>query len=403
MRYQSVIVYEAVATCESPFRCGNAENDMERVLQDDLGSFFLPGTSLAGSFREYAEKKGESALFGSTEEESALVFSDGLFQKDSKLVLRPRIAINHSTGTVVKNGKFDMAHLETGSVFHFRLTWLGEEEERVQASDFLKEGLSALHHGEITLGGQKNNGFGRVSLEVKEKHFRLSREKERAEWLGDTWTARPMTLLPSEKKGLSIQIQGKMDNLLIKDKVVDKVMTQMREAGTPIIPSSSLRGVLRHRVQSIADFLEVEENFLALLFGSSDHKGAISFEEITLNQAKSTKIARIHINKFTGGVLPQAIFTEESHASSINWEIKLAEDFPQKKQAISLLLFALRDMAFGLVPLGSGASLGRGVVDISSVMVQEKGKNLGGFTINQNKELEIQGEKDLFQPWEGVS
>jgi hypothetical protein len=87
--------------------------------------------------------------------------------------------------------------------------------------------------------------------------------------------------------------------------------------------------------------------------------------------------ARIHIDKFTGGVMYQGLFSEKPAGGTLEIKVDITdgEDSSVVKKANALVLLALRDIGIGVIPLGSGSSIGRGYVN-GNMLTVEKGKDV---------------------------
>lgn len=81
-------------------------------------------------------------------------------------------------------GKFDVAHIVSGSQLDFELTWLGNgrDDEEIMTVERM---LGAVNSGEIRLGAQKSNGFGRLTLCVRKRSYDLMNKADRAAWIED--------------------------------------------------------------------------------------------------------------------------------------------------------------------------------------------------------------------------
>ena len=88
-------------------------------------------------------------------------------------------------------------------------------------------------------------------------------------------------------------------------------------------------------------------------------------------------IHRIHIDKFTGGVINGALFSEKPVAGKINIEISVSSRKGQRDadRTCGLLLLALRDLAAGRFNLGSGFSVGKGFITVQSLTVTDGNKD----------------------------
>lgn len=376
--------YDVTATCTSPLRTANQNADTETVLRGSDGRYRIQGSSLAGAFREWIKQHADchtdEALFGSQSVRGSLRISDGVFSEDTKLILRPRLRINEKTGSAADGGKFDVAHLESGSEFRFTITWLGFPG-RLKETETVECMLGALHHGKIQLGAQKSNGFGCVSLRVKKQCFDLFDAEDRNAWLTDCFTGADLDLPEASDNDVAFLLTGFADNLLVKASAAEhtargSITPNLTENEMPIIPGSSVKGAIRAQIGRILDCLELPETTSDNLFGreavdgDNGIAGKIRVEEITVPDSKTEKITRIRINRFTGGVIRSGLFTEEPISGPIRLKLTLPSE---EKAGCMLLLYALRDLGLGLYNLGSGGSIGRGTLHVSELRVDAPG------------------------------
>lgn len=403
-KYNYIVNIIVEATCESPLRIGNRDNDTEDVLKDREGVPFIPGTSIAGVLREYVTSAySNESLFGGQNRDGRLVVSDGIFCVYEK-VLRSRIRIDKQTGTVDQGGKFDVAHIEKGGRFAFTLTWLGLKEE-LDEVEMLYDALANLNQGNLTFGSQRTNGFGRVSIEVKECRYDLTKEADRNQWLVGKDTlqvAQKITLdTGTKEKKVIFEVKGKVDNLLIKGEMkslTDKsdFIENMRANNIPVIPASSIKGAIRERMLEIAQHLQLDVD--EEIFGSESKVGTVFFHDVLLEDAQPMKFTRIHINKFTGGVVSGGLFTEETVASDVSFIIKA----PQDDTTCKLLSFALRDMAVSFFTLGSGKAIGRGQVDVREIIIKTPDGKSANIKVNVegvNKVITMQDADRIIANW----
>ena len=78
---------------------------------------------------------------------------------------------------------------------------------------------------------------------------------------------------------------------------------------------------------------------------------------------------RIHIDKFTGGVMHGSLFAEKNVHGDLTMKITIQE-FEHADAAAGLLLLALRDLAAGLMNLGSGYSVGKGFIHVIGIEIR---------------------------------
>ena len=118
--YTYAVRYEVEAICRTPLRTGGTDGDPETILEGGDGTALLQASSLAGALRGWLESGQNTALaevlFGSPKMAGHLLMSDGVFEKAAERFTRPRLRINGETGTADEGGKFDVAHIGSGSI-----------------------------------------------------------------------------------------------------------------------------------------------------------------------------------------------------------------------------------------------------------------------------------------------
>lgn len=385
--FDKAVRYEVTAVTETPLRTGPSDGSIDRVLRHRDGQAFLQAASLAGALRGWLEKQDKNAanaLFGSQEKSGQLIVSDMEIKEkaaksaeDTTIQLRPRLRINGKMGSAADGGKFDVAHIARGTVMKFSLTWLGAESD-IDGPAQIEQMLGALHAGEIRLGAQKSNGFGRVALTVRSQTYHMTDKADREAWLHDEFDGKTLELPEICTESVcTFTVNGVADSILIKDAVphIKKDGTQftgnIKENGTAVLPGSSVKGAVRARVKAIADLLHCSEAVDALFGrgaaqGDNGIAGRVRFTDVVLDKAKEQMISRIRINKFTGGVIRSGLFNEEPLKSGVTLTITAPQD---DSCGCALLVYALRDLGLGLYNLGSGGAVGRGYIKVSRIAI----------------------------------
>ena len=395
--FDKAVRYEVTAVTKTPLRTGPSDGSIDRVLRHRDGQAFLQAASLAGALRGWLEKQDKNAantLFGSQEKSGQLIVSDmeikekaAKSSEDTTIQLRPRLRINGKMGSAADGGKFDVAHIARGTVMQFSLTWLGAESDTDGPAQ-IKQMLGALHAGEIRLGAQKSNGFGRVALTVRSQTYHMTDKADREAWLHDQFDGKTLELPEICTESVcTFTVNGVADSILIKGSVPrveydenntrKEIIQNIKENGTAVLPGSSVKGAVRARVQAIADLLHCSESVDALFGrgaaqGDNGIAGRVRFTDMVLDKAKEQMISRIRINKFTGGVIRRGLFTEEPLKSGVTLTITAPQD---DICGCALLVYALRDLGLGLYNLGSGGAVGRGYIKVSRIAIAVKTVN----------------------------
>lgn len=446
--FNFAVHYWIEAVCKTPLRSGGPENNMEEVLRDSEGRPFLQGSSISGAMRNWMEQHTDPRLnglaeflFGARDKgHSHLIVSDALFDKDEKrkISTRPRLRINGKNGCADISGKFDVAHIPAGSQFHFDLVWLANIEEKEDGLSRMKQKMKDLKHAEIAkekntsiaaalaevkgieeilaalnsglihLGAQKTNGFGQITLTVKKRVYHLNDAEDRLAWLEEKEDGIPLDLEPVRSPDeIIFTVKGHADSILIKAACVKQiegggsVTGNLVENGFPILPGSSIKGVVRARAEAIAQYMKLDNTVVENLFGrgvknqDNGKCGRVYFEDVLL-QKNSQKITRIRVNRFTGGVFRKGLFSEEPVCSDVTLCIVLRKGQPAE---CGLLLYALRDLGLGLYNIGSGGAIGRGYLQVNEVKASLSNGDCSSLHFDEKRNCTIKDDRGLFQRW----
>ncbi|WP_161522443.1 RAMP superfamily CRISPR-associated protein [Caldibacillus thermoamylovorans] len=379
---------------ESPLRIGDNEGDL---LLDADGKPFLPGTSLAGACRSYVEEVFGSdvanELFGKIGDElrpSRLIFSDGVCRTTQSYFFQPRIALDGKSKTV-QSGMFERVTVSSGSVFPVMLVLKTSCEED---KEVVEDMLAALNEGTIRIGADKSIGGGKVSIvNGYFVHYDCSKRQELFNYVNEM--KKKTVWSPQKNDGnrgvIRFIIKGQTASPLLvagqntfDSDQADRIYMKINKDGTEraIIPASSFKGVLRHRIQRIANIMQLKEKetYVTELFGSESEEhtkrsGNLLLEDTFVEQEKSKTYYRIQINPLTGSVKNGALLdmktVQGSFTTLLIYRLKKGREMTtEDKVALALLLFALRDLGMQQLTVGSGASIGWGYLDILSIHVQ---------------------------------
>lgn len=400
-------VYQVDATCRTPLRTSGTDRNVDQVLRRRDGIPFVQGASLAGALRGYLKDDALArALFGSQERAGHIIVSDALFDRDAEQGTRPRLRIDSVSATGDEGGKFDVTHMEAGSKLTFTIVWQGFLEQRGELNT-IEQLLGAMNAGLIRLGAQKSNGFGQLSLNVKCCLFNLTDSADRRAWLEEKWTGEPLSLPAMEEtQRVVFTVTGKSSSLLVKgipEVTADgKSFTpNLFENGRSILPGSSVKGAVRARVTYIAKVLGLGQDVTDQYFGRMANKGKdnglagqVFFEDGVLSGHKK-KISRIRIDRFTGGVQRQGLFTEEPLSTLLTLRITA----PEEPVLCALLVYALRDLGLGLYNLGSGWAIGRGRIDLEKVEIVTPGGARTTLRFDEKGKIMADDPDELLKTW----
>ena len=170
-RVEKVIYIKGKLKLLSPLLVGNGEREFtdNDLIKDSNGNPFIPGTSIAGSVRNYIEeilneeKESIDILFGGEEtgsNQSLLYFYDSTLTKKGTISMRDGIAVNDFIKVAKTNeyAKYDYQILERDNEFDFKLELCLRNIFKDKEKDILKILaiiISELEKGNIYIGAKK--------------------------------------------------------------------------------------------------------------------------------------------------------------------------------------------------------------------------------------------------------
>lgn len=378
---------------------GESENSDHDVIRNGSGAFFIPGTSLAGSIRDYLDLKNERfgvmGFSGDTDGRMSPIYVSDALVKNARVTIRDFVCLSHDK-VAEKAGKFDMEILESGA----QTTLFFEAVERSDVHyDFpalFGEILYGFQKGEIRLGSKKNRGFG--WMDVKTAKICTFTSEQLEQWLefAPDWKEKILALdeekyalhpkkaedrfidlyLPLHQEGgVSIRVysaqEGKAD------------FEHISCNGVPVIPGSSWNGAIRQKAYEILRCLGgsevVAEDILANWFGFVNAKTAenedeelsacqsrVIYEESCIAGGNALSVTRNKIDRFDAATVGTALYTEVGWFDGdtfLHIKIRRGEqegDSPAEAIA-GMLMLILDDVQEGYVSVGGQTAVGRGI------------------------------------------
>ena len=392
------------------------------VIRNGSGECFVPGTSLAGAFRNALKlDKKQPGIMGYAHEQdgsmSGIFLSDLYFDREGeKPVLSLRDGVKLSDHKKVKN-KFNMEIVETGARGTIFLNFIvresegrqkeGEQEEEKKENRETREEeeqrfekaaaelILRLQSGTIRIGSKRTRGFGRLEI-VKiykrefskdnltdfisfKKNFR-DRKRYDQKWDFESWKAaqqKKYKALPDDTEYIKIRVPLKLDGGISIRRYSAQPDSSDYEHITcgekPVIPGSSWSGAIRSGIQRILKELRYE-NYLSLMedwFGSIKDKSisgisresAVVFSESVIEGAEAVPVTRNSINRFDGSTKDGALYSEIAWFGGITYlEIFVKKDESRRyREFLSILELVIQDIQEGYLPVGGQVSIGRGI------------------------------------------
>lgn len=450
LRFLAHIILEA----ETPIVIGSGRKTMltdSEILKDYNGLPYIPGTSIAGVIRHALPVDLGNKFFGIKDDKnnkgSEIIFSEAKLLNGSGLVIdrlcdiddnfskrfknlpkRNHVRISHR-GVAEDHGKFDEEVIYKGSRFGFDIEMVAKESEKGDASNAFDQVLTEIQKDTFRIGGGTRAGFGRMHpVSIKKRSFDLKKKEELSSYLAisssldkdysgwedfknnsikdQNWIKYSLTLKPMDFFSFG---SGKGDNdvdtVPVKESYIkwDGNKGSFAENDALLIPASSLKGALAHRVAYYYNLkhkiyamqipVEEFENYtgsnnpaVRMLFGCQKEgegetvqkRGIAIFNDIFADYPGDKILNHVAIDRFTGGAMDGALYSEKvvDGKGKITFHTEvLIEKLPAidnndidtqttiYKDAIEAFEKALGDIdkGLGLLPLGGGNGRGHGI------------------------------------------
>jgi CRISPR/Cas system CSM-associated protein Csm3 (group 7 of RAMP superfamily) len=150
----------------------------------------------------------------------------------------------------------------------------------------------------------------------------------------------------------------------------------LSSGGKPVLPGTSLAGVMRAQATRIAKLVRNKKSqegdadqWIDGLFGPRfegqrpapghrPHASRIRIGEAIIEDTHTQRQTRVAIDRFTQGVVPTALFDEQTNVggrAALRLELRDPRD-----GELGLVLLVLKDLLEGRLPVGGTSSVGRG-------------------------------------------
>lgn len=410
IKYDRVVKYKLSGKTDSPLHIGSSFGDPEEVLTDpDSGLPFIQASSLAGMLRSISTNLFDCELttliFGNNKDNfaedsnhaSRVKVTDGVMDPSSvRLETRPNISIDRKTGTVsseTNSGqKYDITYISPDARFSFYVYLFIQSDKQSDLVDKLQTIFGTFRDGHIGLGAKKSSGAGKFIIEsIKSASYDLRNNDQRYAWANeeDDTDLRDITgkCFSSESPvKYNITVKANTDGpIQIKSIAMSRFGENVPDSENImdgrenyIIPGTSIRGTIRSQMEKIASYQD-KSSIINSAFGfagneySEGHCGNLIFNDCIIGKREDIDINpirnRIHIDKFTGGVMNQAFFKEKNASGKVDIMVQILNK-QNPEASLGLLLYALRDLAVKTINLGNGYATGKGFLNVSEINIK---------------------------------
>lgn len=429
----------------------NTLSDMP-VITNGLGKHYIPATGLAGSMRSYLSKlfsdEHVNELFGfsdistkSDEIRSSILIDDCEIEGDNITEIRHHNSIDRTTGVTAEHAKFDEEVIPAGREFKFNMeVKIYESLDEEISKNMISHLIEGLKNGYFYIGGHKTRGLGRIKLTNEKVYlYDFANDREQAildfnDYPNSANTAKHEEDI-SEWKGepdkifnfLRLSIKCSLESQFISkspgigDEIDTTPVYSINAKGeyVPILPGSSLKGLLRSRADMILRTLlddvssptisEMKEDqkykkasdnekylannrFLNRLFGTAiDYRGNEKDEYIRNsarlycedaylyadNQIQKNESMHIKIDRISSGTTDGALYNFETICpQNTYFDLNVFIEDPDYF-SLGIIGHALKDMLTGDLRVGFGTRKGFGKLKFADI--NQCDANLEGY------------------------
>ena len=390
----------------SAMNIGSGDNSFsdKDVVKNNRGIPYIPGTSIAGVYREYIDKNYDniscSEYFGEVvinrsvnnealeaAKESFIKIYDADVISDTAVVTKRDCVGLDEYKTARQGAKFDFEVVEPGARF---VTYIEQDfyNDRQQNIGLLlvKQWLS----NGFTFGSKTMRGLGSTRvIAASTISFDFNDEKQKMDWLDfdmydnndSTWreisvqnesycnhiiNTNVIDISLKQKSGISIRkyttVVNSPDDLQADYSQLTSIIDGIEK---PVIPGTSWAGAFRHQMEKL------DTESLSTLFGDVGRKSLIRFSESVIEDAQSNVITRNAINRFTAGTVDGTLYTEKYYYGG-NTTLTIEFPYDISEKHAKALLTSILDLHFGFMAIGGLISVGRGLFEIVHISINGK-------------------------------
>lgn len=393
---------------ETPLTISNGESEYtdSDVLKNANDKVFIPGTALAGAFRNYLDKEkdkkcsfGYSSNNGNDEGSMSSIFISDVYFDNTNISVRDGIKLNENKTIGKKdNTKFDYEIVEAGVASELKIERIvrEEDEDKDTALSEIAKLLYALNKGEIRLGSKKNRGFGWIKVNdvylyefdkdnVKEwiEYCKKTNEKdEKNKW--EEWENNVNSMGKYFSIKIPLKLQGGISIRKYSAKPDEADYEHITVKGkngelVPVIPGTSWNGAIRAGIKDILNELEIKDvdKKIRNWFGEIDgedgrsHQSNIVIKESVLKDSTMLPISRNRVNRFDASTVEGALYSEIScFGGETELEILIRnlveEDGSDGNGSVALagaVILVAEEIEQGYIAVGGQTAVGRGIFE----------------------------------------
>lgn len=366
-------------------------------------------------------------------QKSSVIFYDATINEEQfHVTRRDQVALNERKSSV-RGAKFDTEILEPDVTFD---TYLEEVLSEDNVESMTEKILRIWSGKEVAFGAKTTRGMGAIEVEkIWEKDFDLNTPDGTKEWVnfsvygepyGNTFTeddevtkryassktantpgsSCTITLSLQQAGGISIRRyttgpsaspdndSNKKNRASVQIPDYEQMTEYVRQKQNsdqnssseepvwvsvqkPVIPGTSWAGAFRHHMKGLMSATEHEmECWFGHVRGKDKTKSIITFSDSIIKGASSKLLSRNAIDRFSGGTIDGALFTEKTYyGGHTDLKISFREDVRQneniksasiEKKYKEALAATIADLHAGFMAIGGLTAVGRGLFTVTA-------------------------------------
>ncbi len=399
MKVSKKVYYKIKFKLTSPLALSSGENNYsdKDVIRDATGKPYIPASSIAGVCRNEIDKECASNYFGTVVKadadnskveaiESSLLFYDAYMPAGTKytVTLRDGVGLDEYK-TAIDGAKYDMEVLEPGVIF---ITYIEQNISDEKDNNIAGVLAKILKSDRLCFGGKTMRGYGSIHVfDVYEKSFDLNSDIDVRNWISfDMYNDDPgtrnayreipgdekseikeMTLSLKQTSGISIR---KYTTRPAKDKNHPEPdyeqLTLIGENAIPVIPGTSWAGAFGHQMKTLGLSEADYKDLFGYVTGKDTSKSRIRFSETQLSDTVSKKMSRTAIDRFSGGAVDEALFTDRTYYKG-RTDLTITVKGNMNASQINTFAATVADLNNGFLAVGGLTSIGRGMFSVEKI------------------------------------
>ena len=435
-----VVIYNFTIKAVSPVYFGT-DKDGEIVLDSDDKPIIL-GNAIGGALRDYLKRTNiphETILnyMGGTDDESkkdvnnfkpsSIYISDGEIKiGPDGIIEKEGTTVDPEYGTAKENHKYKIKYFPEGSEISFSIEcddWSKPEYEKMielcplELEKLIITWAQGIQSQNLLFGGQKSNGFGRFQVsKINKIAYAFKSTQDINEYIFNR-NAINGQVIPWDKldyynvdgnDSVSISMAGQFlygvyqgfaipKGTSIKNELTGLLENSSQDIDKKLyyLPSTSIKGLIRNEIYLLIKRL-IEDDELANkkcseLFGDTDKRGKLTFSDLQIKDGKEVNIKRsatkegiptyIKIDRLTGGAFHTAFKQQREIQGKATITFSLKTDTSDTNPYLFPLIYVLKRIGSGLVPIGGRTVIGLGEFSAHKVTVINGSKQ--EFEVNE--------------------